>query len=180
MMTPMQNKTKNCWNISFGGRHFSIFPPIRSNNTGKKFSTKRCNFTLEINLRQSKHSEMVVSVTEEEKAYGPTGTRTQDLSHTVRALWPLSYRATRSICDNSPCLIRFVPESTPNHAGTNETVPLLLASRAFWTLQRAGDISEMNGALHRRDQLARYNRLLVYSWRSLGATGSSHLSPFPA
>ena len=44
------------------------------------------------------------NVTGEEKAHGPTGTRTQDLSHTVRALWPLSYRATRSICDNFPLL----------------------------------------------------------------------------
>ena len=30
----------------------------------------------------------------------------------------------------SPCLIRFVPESAWNHAGTDETVPLLLAARA--------------------------------------------------
>ena len=30
----------------------------------------------------------------------------------------------------SPCLIRFVPESARNHAGTNETVPLLLAAEA--------------------------------------------------
>ena len=42
------------------------------------------------------------NVTGEEKAHDPTGTRTQDLSHTVRALWPLSYRATRSTCDNFP------------------------------------------------------------------------------
>ena len=41
------------------------------------------------------------NVTGAEKAHGPTGTRTQDLSHTVRALWPLrlSYRATWSTCD---------------------------------------------------------------------------------
>ena len=44
------------------------------------------------------------NVTGEEKAHGPTGTRTQDLSHSVRALWPLSYRATRSTCDNFPLL----------------------------------------------------------------------------
>ena len=30
----------------------------------------------------------------------------------------------------SPCLIRFVPESARNHAGTDETVPLPLAARA--------------------------------------------------
>ena len=30
----------------------------------------------------------------------------------------------------SPCLIRFVPESARNHAGTDETVLLLLAARA--------------------------------------------------
>ena len=36
----------------------------------------------------------------EEKAHGPTGTQTQDLSQTVRALSSLSYRATRSTCDN--------------------------------------------------------------------------------
>ena len=35
------------------------------------------------------------------KAHGPTRNRTQDLSHTVWELWPLSYRATRSTCDNS-------------------------------------------------------------------------------
>ena len=39
------------------------------------------------------------NVTGEEKAHGPTGTRTQDLSQTVRILGPLSYRATRSTCD---------------------------------------------------------------------------------
>ena len=32
----------------------------------------------------------------------------------------------------SPCLNKFVPKSARNHAGTNETVPLLLAARA-WT-----------------------------------------------
>ena len=36
----------------------------------------------------------------------------------------LSYRATRSTCDNFP-LLRFVPESARNRAGTDETVPLL-------------------------------------------------------
>ena len=43
----------------------------------------------------------------------------------------LSYRATRSTCDNPPHprLNRFVPESARNHAGTDETVPLLLAAR---------------------------------------------------
>ena len=41
------------------------------------------------------------NVTGEEKAHGPTGTRTQDLSQTVRALWPVSYRATRSTLDMS-------------------------------------------------------------------------------
>ena len=40
------------------------------------------------------------NVTGDEKAYGLTGTRTQDPSQTVRALWPLSYRATRSTRDN--------------------------------------------------------------------------------
>ena len=40
------------------------------------------------------------NVTGEEKAHCPTGTRTQDLSHAMWALWPLSYRATQSTCDN--------------------------------------------------------------------------------
>ena len=40
------------------------------------------------------------NVTGEEIAQGPTGTRTQDLSHTVRALWPQNYQATRSTCGN--------------------------------------------------------------------------------
>ena len=68
-----------------------------------------------------------IYVTGEEKAHGPTETLTQDLSHTVRT--PLSYRATRSTCDNFP-LLRFVPESAQNHAETDETVLLLLAARA--------------------------------------------------
>ena len=38
----------------------------------------------------------------EEKTHSPTGSRTKDLSHTVRALWPLSYWVTRSTCDNFP------------------------------------------------------------------------------
>ena len=41
---------------------------------------------------------------ERNKAHGLTGTRTQDLSQTVRTLWPLSYRATRSTCGNFPLL----------------------------------------------------------------------------
>ena len=70
------------------------------------------------------------NVTGEEKAHGPTRTRTQDLSQTVRVLWPLSYRAKWSTCDNFPYIIRFVPESAWNHAGTDESVSLLLAARA--------------------------------------------------
>ena len=46
----------------------------------------------------------MVGLTGEKKAHGPTGTRTQDLSHTVQALWPLSYRATQSACDSFPLL----------------------------------------------------------------------------
>ena len=71
---------------------------------------------------------MVANVTGEENAHGPTGTQTQDLSQTVRALWPLSYQATRSTMTISRCLIRFVPESARNHAGTDETV--LFAARS--------------------------------------------------
>ena len=39
------------------------------------------------------------NVAREEKAHGPTGTRTQDILHTVPALWLLSYWATWSACD---------------------------------------------------------------------------------
>ena len=45
-----------------------------------------------------------LNVTGEEKAHGPTGTRTRDLSHTVQALWPLGYRATWSTRDSFPLL----------------------------------------------------------------------------
>ena len=48
--------------------------------------------------RARTHTELP-NVTGVKKAHGPIGTRTQDLSHIVRALWPLSYRATRSTCD---------------------------------------------------------------------------------
>ena len=39
------------------------------------------------------------NVTGEEKAHGPTANGTQNLSHTLRALWPLSYWVTRSTHD---------------------------------------------------------------------------------
>ena len=54
------------------------------------------------------------------KNHGPTGTRTQGLSLTVRALCQLSYRATWSSFDIFPCLIRFVPESARNNGGTTK------------------------------------------------------------
>ena len=57
------------------------------------------------------------------KNRGPTGTRTQGLSLTVRALCQLSYRATWSSFDISPCLIRFVPESARNNGGTTRHAP---------------------------------------------------------
>ena len=38
----------------------------------------------------------------EKKAHGPTGTRTQDLSHTVGALWPLSCSVLLLTCDSFP------------------------------------------------------------------------------
>ena len=52
------------------------------------------------------------------KNRGPTGTRTQGLWLTMRALCQLSYRATWSSFDISPCLYRFVPESARNNGGT--------------------------------------------------------------
>ena len=76
----------------------------------------------------------MISVTGEEK-------------HIIMPDWdsnpgPLAYRASTLAnwateshgrpATISPCLNRFVPESAWNRAGTNETVPLLLAARA-WT-----------------------------------------------
>ena len=56
-----------------------------------------------------------INVTEEEKAHGPTGTLTQQLSHTMRALEPDDRPVTIY-----PCLNRFIPGSGQNRAGTNE------------------------------------------------------------
>ena len=67
------------------------------------------------------------NITGEEKTHGPTGTRTQYLLHTLQATEPHGRPATIS-----PFLNRFVPESARNHAGTDKTVPLLLAAWA-WT-----------------------------------------------
>ena len=74
------------------------------------------------------------NVTGEETVFGPTGhsnrgpladrarTQTTELkSHTHRRPVTISI-----------CLIRFIPESTRNHAGTDETVPLLPAAQT-WT-----------------------------------------------
>ena len=55
--------------------------------------------------------------------------------------WPLAYGVSTLTTElpsymvdlwqfNSPCLIRFVPKSALNHAGTDERVTLLLAARA--------------------------------------------------
>ena len=70
------------------------------------------------------------NVTGAEKERGPTGTRTQGLSLTVRALYHWATEPLDRPVTFSPCLIRFVPESARIHAGTVETVPLLLAARA--------------------------------------------------
>ena len=67
----------------------------------------------------------------QETVYGPTG----DLNRR-----PLAYRATtqttelKSYTQRRPvtisiCLIRFIPESTRNHAGTDKTVSLLPAAQ---------------------------------------------------
>ena len=74
------------------------------------------------------------NVTGEETVYGPTGDSNRR---------PLAYRARtqtielKSHTHRRPvtifiCLIRFIPESTRNHAGTDETVPLLSAAQT-WT-----------------------------------------------
>ena len=58
--------------------------------------------------RARTHTEPT-NVKGEEKAHDPTGTRTQDPSQTVRALWLLSYCVTRSTCDISPLLNKIRP-----------------------------------------------------------------------
>ena len=74
------------------------------------------------------------NITDEETVYGPTGDSNRG---------PLAYRARtqstelkshthRRPVTISNCLIRFIPESTRNHAGTDETVPLLPAALT-WT-----------------------------------------------
>ena len=55
----------------------------------------------------------------------PTGTRTQELSHTMRALEPDDRPVTISLCLN-----RFVPESARNLAGTNNTRLSLCCSQS--------------------------------------------------
>ena len=73
------------------------------------------------------------NVTGEKTVYGPTGESNGG---------PLAYRARTQTTDLksnthrrpvtiSICLLGFIPESTPNHAGTDETVPLLPASQTL-------------------------------------------------
>ena len=113
----------------------------------------------------------VRGVTGEEKAHGPTGTRTQDLSHNVRTLWPLSYQATRSTYDNFPLLnqihlrIRSEPcrnrQEVPFAARSQSTDPhwaylpiymytvspslLSIMRRAAWREGKPGHISAFPG-----------------------------------
>ena len=71
------------------------------------------------------------NVTGRETIYGPTGDSNRG---------PLAYRARTQTTELkshthrrpvtiSICLIRFIPESTRNHAGTDETVPLVPAAQ---------------------------------------------------
>ena len=66
----------------------------------------------------------------EETVYGPTG----DLN---RGLLPYRARSQTTELKSRPvtisiCLIRFIPESTRNHFGTDETISLLPAAQT-WT-----------------------------------------------
>ena len=74
------------------------------------------------------------NVTGEETVYSPTGASNRG---------PLAYRARTQTTELkshthrrpltiSICLTRFIPESTRNHVGTDETVPLLPAAQT-WT-----------------------------------------------
>ena len=84
-------------------------------------------------VRTWTHSEPP-NVTGEETVYGPTGDSNRG---------PYAYRARtqptelKSRTHRRPvtiliCLIRFIPESNRNHAGTEETFPLLPAAKT-WT-----------------------------------------------
>ena len=59
-----------------------------------------------------------MKVSQRRKNHGPTGTRTQGLSLTVRALCQLGLGPLGRPLAFPPCLIRFVPESSRNNGGT--------------------------------------------------------------
>ena len=89
--------------ISFKATKWILFQNYIKGRDARVFVAQDCKKCLkQYSIKFVGRSQM--NVTEEEKEHGPTGTRTQDLSHTVRALWPLSYRATRPACDNFPLL----------------------------------------------------------------------------
>ena len=80
------------------------------------------------------HTEPNVTGEEKIHVYGPTGDSNRG---------PLAYRARTQTTELnshthrrpviiSICLIRFIPESTRNHAGTDETAPVLSAAQT-WT-----------------------------------------------
>ena len=73
-------------------------------------------------LGLSESEDFFAKMSQGRKNRGQTGTRTQCLSLTVRALCQLSYRATWSSYDISPCLIRFVLESARNNGGTTRHI----------------------------------------------------------
>ena len=114
--------------VTFSPCLIRFVPESARNHAG---TDETVSFRLLLAARARTHTEPP-NVTGVEKERGPTGTRTQGLSLTVRALYHWATEPLDRPVTFSPCLIRFVPESARNHAGTDETVSfrLLLAARA--------------------------------------------------
>ena len=97
------------------------------------------------------------------KAHGSTGTRTQD--------------------QISSCLNRIVPESSRNHAGTEETVPLLLAVRARTHTEPPNITGEKKAhgptGTRTQDSRASYEHSSQLSYRATRSTCHTPPPPIP-
>ena len=93
------------------------------------------------------------TATGEETVYGPTGDLNRGtLAYRARTqTTELKSHTHRRPVTISICLIRFIPESTRNHAGTDETVHLLPAAQTWNTLSHKMSKRRKNcqSSLHR-------------------------------
>ena len=109
-------------------------------------------------------------VTGAEKECGPTRTLTQGLSLTMQALYHWATEPHDRPITISPYLIRFIPESARNHAGTKENQVPFFAARSPSTDLHWATKCQRSGKRMWPDRDSNPGSLALYHWLSYRAT----------